>query len=81
MKCGGKTKWDRQGQSPCQCPAHTDHHAPQPRARLLIWTVYTTTPPSVACELMELWPDLLVPVVALVEWPRKNQDRVDVARA
>ena len=43
-------------------------------------TVFPTTPPSVAYELTELGRDLLVPVVALAEWARKNQPRMDEAR-
>jgi len=44
-------------------------------------TVFPTTPPSVAYELTKLGRDLLVPVGALADWARKNQDRVDAARA
>jgi len=44
-------------------------------------TVFPTTPPSVAYELTELGRDLLVPVGALADWARKNQERVDAARA
>jgi DNA-binding HxlR family transcriptional regulator len=43
-------------------------------------TVFPTTPPSVAYELTELGRDLLVPVVALADWARKNQYRMDAAR-
>jgi len=43
-------------------------------------TVFPTTPPSVAYELTVLGNDLLVPVVALAEWARKNQPRMDEAR-
>jgi DNA-binding HxlR family transcriptional regulator len=51
------------------------------RDGFVIRTVFPTTPPSVAYELTELGRDLLVPVVALAEWARKNQPRMDAARA
>ena len=50
------------------------------RDGFVIRTVFPTTPPSVAYELTELGRDLLVPVVVLVEWARKNQPRMDEAR-
>jgi DNA-binding HxlR family transcriptional regulator len=43
-------------------------------------TVHPTTPPSVSYELTDLGRDLLVPVVALADWARKNQYRMDEAR-
>lgn len=43
-------------------------------------TVHPTKPPSVSYELTELGRDLLVPVGALAEWARRNQERVDEAR-
>ena len=43
-------------------------------------TVFPTIPPRVDYELTELGRDLLVPVGALAEWAKKNQDRVDAAR-
>jgi len=51
------------------------------RDGFVIRTVFPTTPPSVAYELTELGRDLLVPVGALADWARKNQERVDAARA
>jgi DNA-binding HxlR family transcriptional regulator len=51
------------------------------RDGFVIRTVFPTTPPSVAYELTELGRDLLVPVGALADWARKNQARVDAARA
>ena len=51
------------------------------RDGFVIRTVFPTTPPSVAYELTELGRDLLVPVGALAEWARKNQGRMDAARA
>jgi DNA-binding HxlR family transcriptional regulator len=50
------------------------------RDGFVIRTVFPTTPPSVAYELTVLGKDLLVPVVALAEWARKNQPRMDEAR-
>ena len=50
------------------------------RDGFVIRTVFPTTPPSVAYELTELGRDLLVPVVALADWARKNQPRMDEAR-
>jgi DNA-binding HxlR family transcriptional regulator len=50
------------------------------RDGFVIRTVFPTTPPSVAYELTELGRDLLVPVVALADWARKNQPRMDAAR-
>lgn len=43
-------------------------------------TVYPTKPPSVEYELTDLGRDLLVPVGALADWARANQNRVDAAR-
>jgi DNA-binding HxlR family transcriptional regulator len=43
-------------------------------------TVFPTTPPQVEYELTALGRDLLVPVVALADWARKNQARMDAAR-
>ena len=51
------------------------------RDGFVIRTVFPTTPPSVSYELTELGRDLLVPVVALADWARKNQSRMDAARA
>jgi DNA-binding HxlR family transcriptional regulator len=50
------------------------------RDGFVIRTVFPTTPPSVAYELTALGRDLLVPVVALADWARKNQYRMDEAR-
>lgn len=44
-------------------------------------TVFPTIPPRVDYELTALGRDLLVPVRALAEWARDNQDRVGRARA
>lgn len=44
-------------------------------------TVYPTTPPSVAYGLTDLGRELLVPVKGLADWARKNQSRVEAARA
>jgi DNA-binding HxlR family transcriptional regulator len=43
-------------------------------------TVFATTPPTVSYELTDLGRDLLVPVKALADWARKNQERLEAAR-
>ncbi|WP_269930579.1 winged helix-turn-helix transcriptional regulator [Aminobacter sp. HY435] len=43
-------------------------------------TVFATIPPRVDYELTDLGRELLVPVFALGEWARLNQDRVSEAR-
>ena len=44
-------------------------------------TVYPTIPPRVDYELTALGRDLLIPVKALTTWARRNQSRVEAARA
>jgi DNA-binding HxlR family transcriptional regulator len=43
-------------------------------------TVYPSIPPRVDYELTDLGRDLLVPVAALGEWARRNQERVERSR-
>jgi DNA-binding HxlR family transcriptional regulator len=43
-------------------------------------TVFPTTPPTVSYELTDLGRELLVPVKALADWARKNQERLEAAR-
>ncbi|MGE3149498.1 MAG: winged helix-turn-helix transcriptional regulator [Pseudorhodoplanes sp.] len=51
------------------------------REGFVIRTVYPTIPPRVDYELTVLGRDLLVPVQALANWARANQQRVAQARA
>jgi DNA-binding HxlR family transcriptional regulator len=51
------------------------------RDGLVTRTVTPTIPPRVDYELTSLGRDLLVPVKALGEWAKRNQSRVEKARA
>ncbi|MGN6550840.1 MAG: winged helix-turn-helix transcriptional regulator [Pararhizobium sp.] len=51
------------------------------RDGLITRTIFPTIPPRVDYELTDLGRDLTVPVIELGEWARKNQDRIEAARA
>lgn len=51
------------------------------RDGLVTRTIFPTIPPRVDYELTDLGRDLTVPVIELGEWARKNQDRIEAARA
>jgi DNA-binding HxlR family transcriptional regulator len=50
------------------------------RDGLVTRTIFLTIPPRVDYELTELGRDLTVPVIALGEWARRNQGRIEAAR-
>lgn len=51
------------------------------RDGLITRTIFPTIPPRVDYELTDLGRDLTVPVIELGEWAKKNQDRIEAARA
>ncbi len=51
------------------------------RDGLVTRTIFPTIPPRVEYELTDLGRELTVPVIALGEWARQNQDRIETARA
>lgn len=50
------------------------------RDGLVTRTVYPTAPPRVDYRLTDLGRDLTTPVIALGQWARKNQSRIEGAR-
>ena len=44
-------------------------------------TIFPTSPPRVDYEMTDLGRDLTVPVIALGEWAKQNQGRIEAARA
>lgn len=51
------------------------------RDGLVTRTIFPTIPPRVDYELTDLGRDLTVPVIALGEWAKRNQCRIETARA
>jgi DNA-binding HxlR family transcriptional regulator len=51
------------------------------RDGLVTRTIFPTVPPRVDYELTDLGRDLTVPVIALGQWARRNQDYIEAARA
>jgi DNA-binding HxlR family transcriptional regulator len=51
------------------------------RDGLVTRTIFPTVPPRVDYELTDLGRDLTVPVIALGQWARRNQDHIEAARA
>lgn len=51
------------------------------RDGLVTRTIYPTIPPRVDYELTDLGHDLTVPVIALGEWAKQKQERIEAARA
>jgi DNA-binding HxlR family transcriptional regulator len=51
------------------------------RDGLVTRTIFPTIPPRVDYELTDLGRDLTVPVIELGEWAKRNQDRIEAARA
>ena len=51
------------------------------RDGLVTRTIFPTIPPRVEYELTDLGRELTVPVIALGDWARQNQDRIEAARA
>jgi glycerate-2-kinase len=51
------------------------------RDGLVTRTIFPTIPPRVDYELTELGRDLTAPVIALGEWAKRNQGRIEAARA
>jgi DNA-binding HxlR family transcriptional regulator len=51
------------------------------RDGLVTRTIFPTIPPRVDYELTDLGHDLTVPVIALGEWAKHNQDRIAATRA
>jgi DNA-binding HxlR family transcriptional regulator len=51
------------------------------RDGLVTRTIFPTIPPRVDYALTDLGHDLTVPVIALGEWARQNQGRIEAARA
>src|ERR687885_1068155 len=51
------------------------------RDGLVTRTIFPTIPPRVDYELTDLGRDLTAPVIALGEWAKRNQGRIEAARA